>query len=55
MIALLSSLHGIVFVVSLGLVLILAASLMEGAVPVRRRAGPPRQPGPASRTAADPT
>ncbi len=56
LIALLSSLHGIVFVVSLGLVLILAASLVEGLVPERRRsAGPSRQAEPVSRTAADPT
>ena len=56
LIALLSSLHGIVFVVSLGLVLILAASLVEGLVPARRRStGPSRQTEPASRTAADPT
>ena len=56
LIALLSSLHGIVFVVSLGLVLILAASLVEGLVPARRRsAGPSRQAEPASRTAPGPT
>jgi signal peptidase len=56
LIALLSSLHGIVFVVSLGLVLIVAASLVEGLVPARRRGGgPSRPPEPASRTAADPT
>jgi signal peptidase I len=56
LIALLSSLHGIVFVVSLGLVLMLAASLVEGAVPVRRRdLDRLRQAEPAPRTAADPT
>ena len=56
LIALLSSLHGIVFVVSLGLVLILAASLVEGTVPARRRSAvPSRQAEPASRSAADPT
>jgi signal peptidase len=56
LIALLSSLHGIVFVVSLGLVLILAASLVEGPVPARRRSAvPSRQAEPASRSAADPT
>ena len=56
LIALLSSLHGIVFVVALGLVLILAASLVEGLVPARRRsAGPSRQAEPASRTVPDPT
>ena len=56
LIALLSSLHGIVFVVSLGLVLILAASLVEGPVPVRRRSAvPSRQAEPVSRSAPDPT
>ena len=56
LIALLSSLHGIVFVVSLGLVLMLAASLVEGTVPARRRnAVPSRQTEPASRSAPDPT
>jgi len=56
LIALLSSLHGIVFVVSLGLVLILAASLVEGTVPApRRNAVPSRQTEPASRSAPDPT
>jgi signal peptidase len=56
LIALLSSLHGIVFVVSLGLVLILAASLVESLVPARRRsAGPSRHAEPASRAAPDPT
>jgi signal peptidase len=56
LIALLSSLHGIVFVVSLGLVLILAASLVEGVVPTGRRfSHPSRQAEPAPRTAADPT
>ncbi len=56
LIALLSSLHGIVFVVSLGLVLMVAASLVEGLVPVRRRsAAPSRQTEPASFTAVDPT
>ena len=56
LIALLSSLHGIVFVVSLGLVLMLAASLVEGTVPARRRnAVPSRQAEPASRSAPDPT
>ena len=56
LIALLSSLHGIVFVVSLGLVLIVAASLVEGVVPTGRRySHPSRQAEPASRTAADPT
>ena len=52
LIALLSSLHGIVFVVSLGLVLILTASLVDrpSATPERSR-----QAEPASRTAPDPT
>jgi signal peptidase I len=55
LIALLSSLHGIVFVVSLGLVLIVAASMVETVAPVRRRqTGVQRQPEPVSRTAADP-
>jgi signal peptidase I len=56
LIALLSSLHGIVFVISLGLVLLLAASMVESVMPVRRRAtDPQRQPEPPSRRAADPT
>ena len=56
LIALLSSLHGIVFVVSLGLVLLLAASLVEGLLPVpRRSAVPSRQTEPASLTAVDPS
>ena len=56
LIALLSSLHGLVFVVSLGLVLLLAASMVETMAPVRRRAnGTQRQTEPGSRTATDPT
>jgi signal peptidase I len=56
LIALLSSLHGIVFVVSLGLVLMIAASLVEGAVPMRRRdSGRSPQTEPTPRTAVDPT
>lgn len=56
LIALLSSLHGIVFVISLGLGLLLAASMVESVIPVLRRpAGTERQTEPASRTAADPT
>jgi signal peptidase len=56
LIALLSSLHGIVFVVSAGLVLIVAASLVEGVVPTGRRySHPSRQAEPAPRTAADST
>jgi signal peptidase I len=56
LIALLSSLHGIVFVVSLGLVLILAAFLVEGTVPARRgNAGPSRQAEPTPRTVARPS
>jgi signal peptidase len=55
LIALLSSLHGIVFVTSLGLVLLLAASLVESMTLVRRQAtGTQRQTEPASRTAGDP-
>jgi len=56
LIALLSSLHGIVFVISLGLVLLLAASMVESITPVRRRAtDTQRQSEPAPWTAADPT
>jgi signal peptidase len=56
LIALLSSLHGIVFVISLGLVLLLAASMVEGLAPApRRETGRSRQMEPASRSAADPT
>ena len=55
LIALLSSLHGIVFVISLGLVLLLAASLVESMTLVRRQAtGTQRQTEPVSRTAGDP-
>jgi signal peptidase len=44
LIALLSSLHGIVFLVSLGLVLLISATMLETLVPVRRReAGVRRQ------------
>jgi signal peptidase len=56
LIALLSSLHGIVFVISLGLVLLLAASMVDNLAPgPRRETGRSRQTEPASRTAADPT
>jgi len=56
LIALLSSLHGIVFVVSLGLVLLLAAAMVESMTPVgRRETGAKRQAEPAPRTATDPT
>ena len=56
LIALMSSLHGLVFVISLGLVLLLAASMVETMAPVRRRVpGRSRQTEPASRRAADPT
>jgi signal peptidase I len=56
LIALLSSLHGIVFVISLGLVLLLAASMVEGfaAVP-QRQTDRSRQTKPASGAAAGPT
>lgn len=48
LIALLSSLHGIVFVISLGLVLLLAASMVESVTMVWRRAAvDQRQPEPA--------
>jgi signal peptidase len=54
LIALLSSLPGIVFVVSLGLILLLAASMIEPATPVRRQAaGAQRGTEPVPRTAAD--
>jgi signal peptidase len=53
LIALMSSLHGIVFVVSLGLVLLIAASIVESLVPVKRRdVGIERPTDPAPRTAA---
>jgi len=52
LIALMSSLHGIVFVVSLGLVLLIAASMVETIAPARRReSGVQRKSAPASRTA----
>ena len=55
LIALISSLHGIVFVISLGLVLLLGASMVESMTPVRRRvAVDQRQTDPSSRTARDP-
>jgi signal peptidase I len=56
LIALLSSLHGIVFVISLGMVLLLAASMVETTAPALRRVpGRSRQAEPASRTATDAT
>jgi len=56
LIALLSSLHGIVFVISLGLVLLLAASMVESmTLAPRRLTGRSRQTEPASRRAAGPT
>ena len=56
LIALLSSLHGIVFVISLGLVLLLAASMVEvfAAAPLRQT-DRSRQTKPTSGTAADAT
>lgn len=55
LIALLSSLHGIVLVVALGLVLLVAASMVETVAPVKRReTGVQRKSEPAPRTAADP-
>jgi hypothetical protein len=56
LIALLSSLHGIVFVISLGMVLLLAASIAESMAPAPPRVpGRSRQTKPVSRRAADPT
>jgi signal peptidase I len=56
LIALMSSLHGIVFVISLGLVLLLAASMIEGlGSAARPQTGRSRQTEPASNTAAGPT
>jgi signal peptidase I len=70
LIALLSSLHGIIFVISLGLVLLLAATMVETIAPAgrretgpqrqtvpdpRRRTGRSRQTEPVSRRQADPT
>jgi signal peptidase len=56
MIALLSSMHGIVFIISLGLALLVAATMVETVVPARRGAtGSQRQTEPSSRRAADPT
>jgi signal peptidase I len=55
LIALLSSLHGIVFVISLGIVLLLAATMVESMPTARRQAtGTQRQTEPGSRTAGDP-